>query len=46
MKTLKDISIKGKNVLCRLDLNVPLDKGVITDPTRINATIPTLKYII
>jgi len=46
MQTFKDISIKGQNVLCRLDLNVPLDKGIITDPTRINSSIPTLKYIL
>ena len=46
MKTLKNISIKGKNILCRLDLNVPLDNKIITDPTRINSCLPTLNYIL
>ncbi len=45
-KTIKDIELKGKRVLIRLDLNVPIKEGKITDYTRIDASLETIKYVI
>lgn len=45
-KTLQDIKLDRKTVVVRLDLNVPLVKGEITDATRIEESLPTLNYLI
>ncbi len=45
-KSILDIDLKGKKVLMRADFNVPLKEGVITDNTRITATLPTIEHIL
>lgn len=46
VKSLKDLDIAGKRVLVRVDYNVPMDKGAVTDDTRVRASLPTLAALL
>ena len=45
-KTLRDVCLKGKKVIMRVDFNVPVKEGVIKDDTRIKGALPSIQYVL